>query len=74
MLKEQMQEKFKKSWEKIVECEPLLFASFVPTIHPEGDTSKRAFNDIYCELTDRDKLKKVCEDGLVDFNTMNRNK
>jgi dynein heavy chain, axonemal len=74
MLKEQMKEKFNKEWDKIIEYEPLLFASFVPTIHPDGDESKRPFTDIYCELTNRDKLKKVCEDGLVDFNTMNRNK
>jgi dynein heavy chain len=74
MLKEQMTESFKKSYDKIVEVKPLLFASYVPTLYPEGDDTKKQFTDIYCELTDREKMRKVCQDGLEDFNTMNRNK
>ena len=34
----------------IVEVEPLLWASFVPTIYPNDDTSKRPLVDIYCEI------------------------
>ena len=30
--------------------------------------------DIYCELTDREKMTKIAEDQLVDFNVMNRTK
>ena len=53
----------------MVTIEPLLWASFVPTIYPDGDRSKRPYSDIYCELTDREALKKTCLaldlDGLV---------
>ena len=34
----------------IVEVEPLLWASFVPSIYPNDDKSKRPLSDIYCEL------------------------
>lgn len=44
----------------MVSIEPLLWASFVPTIYPDGDTSKRPYSDIYCELVDREALKKTC--------------
>lgn len=57
LLKEQIKEKFKKDWSSIVEVEPLLFGSFVPMIYPDGDTTKKPWNDLYCELTDRKKLK-----------------
>ena len=68
MVSVKMKEKFKKDWEKIITIKPLLFASFTPLIHPEGDDTKKPFNDIYCELTNRVKVKKICEDGLFDFN------
>ena len=41
LLKEIVQEKFKKGWKNIVEVEPLLFGSFVPLVYPDGDTSKK---------------------------------
>ena len=68
MVSVKMKEKFKKDWDKIITIKPLLFASFTPLIHPEGDDTKKPFNDIYCELTNRVKVKKICEDGLFDFN------
>jgi dynein heavy chain, axonemal len=74
MVAEKMKEKFKKEWNKIVQIKPLLFASFVPTIFPDGDETKRPYQDLYCELTNRDKVKKVTEDNLNDFNQMNRSK
>jgi dynein heavy chain len=37
LLKEVVKEKFKKEWSKIVETEPLLFASFVPLLYPDDD-------------------------------------
>ncbi len=57
LLKEQIKEKFKREWSSIVEVEPLLFASFVPLVHPDDDKSKKPYNDLYCELTDRVKVK-----------------
>jgi hypothetical protein len=37
-------------------------------IYPDGDTTKKPWNDLYCELTDRKKLKDQAENALVDFN------
>ena len=74
LLKPQMKESFRRNWKDIVSVEPLLFASFVPTVYPDNDTSKKPIPDIYCELTDREKMRKTCEDSLIDFNVMNRQK
>jgi len=74
MVSSKMKEKFKKDWDKVVTIKPLLFASFTPLIHPEGDTTKKPYNDIYCELTDRKKVSKVAESSLGDYNVMNRAK
>jgi dynein heavy chain len=43
MIKVQMKETFKKTYDSIVAVKPLLFASFVPTVYPEGDTSKKPY-------------------------------
>jgi len=51
---------FKRDWSALVQVEPLLWASFVPTIYPDGDTTKKPLNDIYCELTNRESVKKKC--------------
>ena len=45
-----------------------MFASFVPLCFPGGDTSKKPYQDVYCELDDREKVKKISEDSLADFN------
>lgn len=74
LLKEQIKEKFKKDWSSIVEVEPLLFASFVPMIYPDGDTSKKPWTDLYCELTDRKKVKDQTEAALQDYNQFNHSK
>ncbi len=74
LLKEQIKEKFKKDWSNIVEIEPLLFASFVPLVYPDGDTSKRPYTDLYCELIDRDKVKEQAENSLQDYNQFNHSK
>ena len=75
MLKVKVKERFKKDYDKIVEVKPLLFASFVPTLYGEGDVDKKKpLNDIYCELTDRQKMQKKTEAGLDEFNTVNRSK
>lgn len=69
-----MKEKFKKDWGTLVKVEPLLFASFVPLCYPAGDTSKKPYSDVYCELTDRSKVKKIAESSLEDFNSVNHTK
>lgn len=64
MLKAKIKERFRgKDYDKIVEVKPLLFGSFVPTIYAEADTDKKkALKNIYCELSDRTKVRKVVED------------
>ncbi len=42
-MKEIIKEKFKKEWSSFVTVEPLLWSHFVPTIYPDGDTSKRPY-------------------------------
>ena len=74
MLKELIKEKFKKTWSSIVEVEPLLFASFVPLVYPDGDTTKKPMNDLYCELTDRAKVKDKAEQSLLDYNVSHQGK
>jgi dynein heavy chain len=51
-----MKQNFNKEWKDLVEIEPLLWTSFVATVYPNGDTSKRLMSDIFCELTDLDNL------------------
>ena len=60
-----MSKNFKRDWTDLVNVEPLLWASFVPTLYPEGDTTKKKLNDIYCELSDRENLKAVCSEQLA---------
>lgn len=55
-----MSKNFKRDWKDLVTVEPLLWASFVPTLYPDGDTTKKKLNDVYCELSDRENLKAVC--------------
>lgn len=74
LLKEVVKEKFKRDWKSMVEVEPLLFGSFVPLIYPDGDTTKKPINDLYCELYDRKKVKDACEASLVDYNQFNHSK
>jgi dynein heavy chain len=69
-----IKEKFKKEWKTLVKVEPLLFGSYVPLCFPGGDTSKKPYADVYCELYDREKLKKVTEEQLADYNSFNHAK
>lgn len=41
MLKTKVKERFRKEYDKIVLVQPLLFASFVPTIYAETDVDKK---------------------------------
>ena len=43
-------------------------------IYPDGDNTKKPLSDLYCELTDREKLKKQTEESLTDFNQFNYSK
>jgi len=54
ILKDLIFKNFRVHWKQIVLVEPLLWSNFVPTIIPEGE--KKCLSNIYCELTDRDKL------------------
>lgn len=60
ILKELVQTKFHRTWDELVTVQPLLWAAFVPTLYPDGDTSKRPLSDVYCELTNREALRKKC--------------
>ena len=60
LLKDMMKTNFKRDWEGLVTVEPLLWASFIPTLYPDNDKSKKAYSDVYCELTDREAVKKKC--------------
>ena len=71
LLKEIFKEKFKRDWKSVVEVEPLLFASFVPLCYPDGDTTKKPYNDVYCELYDRKKVKEKTEAALLEYNIKN---
>ena len=64
MVKEIVKSKFKRDWEDLVEVEPLLFGSFVPLCYPGGDKKKKPYVDVYCELDDREKVKKQANDAL----------
>ena len=74
MMKGTIKEKFKKEWGSFVKVEPLLFGSFVPLCYPAGDTTKKPYRDVYCELHDREKLKKITEDELENYNATNASK
>ena len=74
LLKDVIKEKFKKEWNKVVEVEPLLFASFVPLVFPDDDTTKKPYSDVYCELYDRKKVKDATENSLADYNHMHQSK
>jgi len=69
-----IKDKFKLDWNKLVTIQPLLFGSFVPLCFPGGDNTKKPYNDVYCELYDRDKLKKITEEQLADYNNFNHAK
>jgi dynein heavy chain len=68
ILKITVDERFKRDWDKLVTVSPLLFSAFVPTIYPDDDNTKKPLKDLYCELIDREKLLKVCNDSLREFN------
>jgi dynein heavy chain len=43
----------------------------VPTVHPDGDTSRKPLSNIYCELTNREKLVEISKRELASFNKRN---
>ena len=71
MLKDIMKSNLKRDWGSIVNLEPLLFASYVPCIYPDGDTTKRPYSDVYCEINNHELLKKVTKEKMEEYNGMN---
>jgi dynein heavy chain len=47
ILKSTCEEKFKREWDKLVTVSPLLFSSFVPTIFPDDDPTKKPIKNLY---------------------------
>jgi dynein heavy chain len=74
MLTAQVKDKFKREWSGLVTYEPLIFGSFVPLCYPNGDTTQKPYQDVYCELYDKEKLSKTVHHQLDDFNSMNPSK
>jgi dynein heavy chain len=68
ILKPVMSENFKKPWQSVVKLEPVLFGSFIPTRHPDGDQTKPAYPNLYCELVNRENLQKYSERYLLKYN------
>ena len=68
ILKRIIAQNFKKQWTDIVEFEPLLWGSFIPTLYPDGDTTRKPMSNIYCELTNRKNLNKYAHDFLEAHN------
>lgn len=68
MLSEIVLKNFKRSLDEIVEIKPLLFSHFVPTIVKSEDDPSKKWPNIYCEITDRGDLKKICYSQLDEYN------
>lgn len=74
MIKKIIKQTFNKDWKDLVKIEPLLWASFIPSIYPDNDKTKRPLSDVYCELNDLDNVKKVTYDKLEEYNNFNVSK
>jgi dynein heavy chain len=48
----------------------LLWGSFIPTMYPEGDTTKKPISNVYCELVNRKNLQKYSDEFLETYNEM----
>jgi dynein heavy chain len=59
---------FKKTLNSIVKFEPLLFGSFIPTKYPDDDTTKIAYQNVYCELVHRENLITFSNKHLARYN------
>jgi dynein heavy chain len=70
ILKRVIANNFKKQWSEIVKFEPLLWGSFIPTMYPEGDTTKKPISNVYCELVNRKNLQKYSDEFLETYNEM----
>jgi dynein heavy chain len=74
MLKDLLKANFKRDWDGLIQIEPLLFASFVPTIFTGDGDNRKALSNIYCELTNREAMKKAAEDALDEYNNFTTSK
>lgn len=46
----------------------ILFANFLPTIHPDDDYTKPPYENVYCEIADLEKMKKKLRDIHDEYN------
>ena len=46
ILRELVSTNFKRDWDNLVQVQPLLWASFVPTLYPDNDRTKRPYSDV----------------------------
>jgi hypothetical protein len=67
LLKDILKINFKREWQSLVHSLTTYCgrASFLP-IYPDGDTTKKPLNDIYCELTrsrcsEKEMLTDICK-------------
>lgn len=68
MLKEMVDRYFKRSLDEIIEVKPLLWSHFIPTILKSDDDPTKKIPNIYCEITNREDLVKICYNMLNEYN------
>lgn len=68
MLKDLTTNNLKREWSDLVQIQPLLWSDFVPTICKSKDEPTKKIPNVYCELVNRDDLKKVSYEKLNEYN------
>ena len=59
---------FKRSLDEIVEVKPLLWSHFIPTILKDENDPTKKIPNVYCEITNREDLVKICFSMLHEYN------
>lgn len=70
MLQDIILHKFSKNLNDLTRGIPLLWASFIPFLHPGGDTSKPKIEDVYCEIKDHKEAQKKIQEYLDEYNSI----
>lgn len=65
-----MKKHYKRTWDDVVQVEPLLFGDFIPMVS-EGE-GRAPVPDVYCELHDHILLKEKMEDFMDYYNNTNK--
>jgi dynein heavy chain len=68
MLKDLISNNLKREWTDLVQIQPLLWSDFVPTIAKSKDDPTKKIPNVYCELVNREDLKKVSYEKLGEYN------